>query len=766
MCNNSHAIWDCTEFKALAIAGRWAKAKDLKLCYRCLKSNHQGSDCRNFRKCGLDGCKKVHNRLLHKGEEKPDINSQESTGSLLNPEASVYQSDNFTTYSKSPNYVALRTVPVILKSGKKSVKVNALLDDGSTKTYINADIASNLGLSGQVKSVSVNVLDGQVRTFETMPVNLTLESVDGNTQFEISAFTTNRVTENLKVVNWNEESKHFPHLQGIHFPRINTSRPIIDILIGVDHPDIHRSITEIYGRPGEPYARLGPLGWTCIGKPYNEASLVSYFIEGDIENLLRGFWEVETEGTINISETLSNLNRKTVHDTEASLKYRNGRYEVGLPWKETPVLPDNYEMALSRLKGTEKKLNKMPIVKQEYQATIEQYLQKGYIRKVTCEENTHTEVHMKWYLPHFPVVRLDKDSTKVRIVFDASAKIKGVSLNDFIHEGPKLQNELFNVILRFRKHPVAVICDISEMYLQIGLRPEDRPFHRFLWKSEITPPEVYEFNRVVFGVNASPFLAMFVSRKNAELYKSDFPLAAETVLLSTYMDDSMDSVLDEETGIQLYTELSALWQKAGMFAKKWLSNSTAVMEQIPLEDRAKEVDLNCGHLPTKKTLGVMWQAEEDVFTFKVHLDVSSDVYTKRFVLKTIAKLFDPIGLLSPFIIQGKIILQKIWCEGYDWDEPIESDLRMNIMKWFSELPDLNNTKVERTLNFSKEVTSSTVHVFVDASELAYAAVIYIRHELNDSSVEIHFVCSKTKVAPLKAISIPRPELMGALVEQD
>lgn len=96
--------------------------------------------------------------------------------------------------------------------------------------------------------------------------------------------------------------------------------------------------------------------------------------------------------------------------------------------------------------------------------------------------------------------------------------MNSVSLNDFIHEGPKLQNELFNALLRFRKHPVAIMSDISEMHLQIRLRPEDRQFHRFLLKSEVTPPEEYEFNRVIFGVNASPFLAMFVSRKNAELY--------------------------------------------------------------------------------------------------------------------------------------------------------------------------------------------------------------------------------------------------------
>ena len=116
-------------------------------------------------------------------------------------------------------------------------------------------------------------------------------------------------------------------------------------------------------------------------------------------------------------------------------------------------------------------------------------------------------------------------------------------------------------------------------------------------------PSEYEFNRVVFGVNALPFLAQFVSQENSRKYAFDFPLAAETVLNSTYMDDSIDSVMTEEKGIELYTQLSQLWQKAGMKARKWLSNSRTILEHIPQENRAREVDLTKGELPNTKNLG-------------------------------------------------------------------------------------------------------------------------------------------------------------------
>ena len=127
-------------------------------------------------------------------------------------------------------------------------------------------------------------------------------------------------------------------------------------------------------------------------------------------------------------------------------------------------------------------------------------------------------------------------------MFDASAKCNGVSLNDAIHQGPKLQRDLFDVSLRFRRFPVELICDIAEMYLRIGKAPSRRPLHRFLWRDldQSRPPEEYQFNSLVFGVNSCPYQAQFVSQKHARENKEQCPKAAEAILESTYMDDSMD----------------------------------------------------------------------------------------------------------------------------------------------------------------------------------------------------------------------------------
>ena len=242
----------------------------------------------------------------------------------------------------------------------------------------------------------------------------------------------------------------------------------------------------------------------------------------EVNDTLRSFWEIETSGTAK-TPVMSTLDTSVLHKTEQSLTYSDGRYSIAIPWKESaPELHDNYQMALKRLENTEKRPRKYPEVAEIYEQTIEKYVEKGYVHKI-CGTSPGT----KWLLPHFPIIRPERETTKVCIVFDASAKLDGGSLNDIIFQGPKLQANLFEVLLRFRKHSVALICDIEEMYLQINLKTIDKQFHRFLWRTDNSQePDIYEFDRLVFGANCSPFLAQFVSQENAGRYENEYPLAA------------------------------------------------------------------------------------------------------------------------------------------------------------------------------------------------------------------------------------------------
>ena len=191
----------------------------------------------------------------------------------------------------------------------------------------------------------------------------------------------------------------------------------------------------------------------------------------------------------------------------SSIQFENGHCVVAVPWRdERPSLPNNRALAEKRLESTERKLEKNPEIAETYQKVIEEYLEKNYIRRVPLDELTPTT---EWLLPHFPVVRADRTRTKTRIVFDASAKFQGKSLNSEALPGPKLQADMFSILVRFRKELVALVGDVSQMYHQVVLPLEDRPLHRFLWRNldQSKEPEVYEFLRYVFGGCYCPFCA-------------------------------------------------------------------------------------------------------------------------------------------------------------------------------------------------------------------------------------------------------------------
>ena len=215
---------------------------------------------------------------------------------------------------------------------------------------------------------------------------------------------------------------------------------------------------DIRGRPGQPIARLTPLEWTCIGAlsdvylsdPKTHFTR-TYFASDqvtmeDLNVVLRQFWEIDSGGAESIP-TLTVEDKMVVEKVEKSIKFIDGHYQVAIPWKENKLsLSDNYKLALQRLQNLEKHLTRDPEVAAAYSEVIEKYLDKGYVRKIEMCEKQPT---VKWYLPHFAVVRTDRVTTKTRVVFDASAKCNGVSLNDMICQGPKLQRELIDVLLRF-----------------------------------------------------------------------------------------------------------------------------------------------------------------------------------------------------------------------------------------------------------------------------------------------------------------------------
>lgn len=777
-CGGNHGVWSCKGFQNLGVKERWDVAKEKKLCFRCLASGHEGRFCPKARPCPVGGCKRSHHHLLH-GFVQPDAKDER----VVTPRGGAPAHTHTSTSQKetATEAFSLRTVPVWLKGNGRKVKVNALLDDGSNETFLNEEIAGVLGLKERYQTVKVNVLNNEVETFQSMPLEVTIESLDGEFCKDIKVKTCpKRVTGDYKVENWRQSKDRWVHLRECDFAE-PAQDGYVDLLIGVDNADLHYSRADVRGEEGAPVARLGPLGWTCVGSPEGrqgagarthvsrtlftrEPTVSVDSVCCDVDRTLRRFWEVENCGlrghdTLIVTEEENEALKKL----KESIRYTGKGYKVGVPWKEDkPELPENRHTALIRLCNTENKLKKDCALGEEYSEIIHSYVEKGYLRRVEPEESSPPEV---WYLPHFPVIRMDKTTTKVRIVFDCSAKTDGVSLNDAICAGPKLQKDLFDVLIRFRRNPVALACDIKEMYLQVEIEESDRPYFRLLWRDldSSREPDVYEFSRVVFGKNSAPMEAQFVAQENARRHRHQYPLAAETVMKSTYMDDSIDSVETVREGIQLYKELDSLWGIAGMKARKWISNSSEVVEVTPKADRATELKITEGQEPVVKTLGVSWNSTSDTLNISTAEESTELLPTKRNVLKKVATVFDPLGLVSPFVIRAKILLQETWARGYDWDDVICDEVAGRIGSWYDQLRSLASVQVPRCLREAKEVIAQRVVTFVDASIQAYGTAVYLQCGYSDATTSSRLIASKSKVAPLKPMTVPRLELMGAVL---
>ena len=407
-------------------------------------------------------------------------------------------------------------------------------------------------------------------------------------------------------------------------------------------------------------------------------------------------------------------------------------------------------MARGRLKSLMRRLSQDQSVLTKYNAVIEEQRSLGIIEPVQIR---HTP-QLTHYLPHHCVVQAS-NTTKVRVVYDASARPSksSPSLNDCLYQGPSLLPDLRGILLRFRQHPVGICSDIEKAFLQLNLHPQDRDVTRFLWVKDIHQPvtennlQAFRFCRVSFGIIASPFLLSATIRHH--LLNEGTEHAAE-ILRNTYVDNILLSKPSATEALSHYESAKSSFASASMNLREWSSNSTEVTQQLPVHDRAESVQVKC--------LGLLWNTEKDTLSVSSPNAASVIVNTKRQVLQGLSRFFDPLGLLSPIFIRAKTLLQDIWKLNVEWDEPLPPEL---LARWRLIATDMD-TAADSSFPRYIEVSSQPLqlHVFCDASEVAYAVVAYVR---SCDPPRAALVFSKSCVAPLKSQSIPRLELMAAVL---
>ncbi|XP_061397608.1 uncharacterized protein LOC133333309 [Musca vetustissima] len=461
-------------------------------------------------------------------------------------------------------------------------------------------------------------------------------------------------------------------------------------------------------------------GWIITG-PISASNIrvfstnVAYSEEDNINKTLLRFWELEEVPKRSILSPADKYCEENYKKT--TRRDSNGRYIVTLPIKPEffgqPNLGHSRANCLRQFIRNEASLLKKPNIKQIYDGVVKEYLELDHMKSVPVPSANSTVC----YLPHHPVINPEKQTTKLRVVFNASNKTSnGNSLNDVLYVGPTLQLDLVLLILRWRVFKYVFNCDITQMYRQILVDSAHTPLQRILFRdSPDKPIQDFELKTVTFGVNCAPYLAIRTLLQLADDTEDKFPLAAHILRKCMYVDDVLTGYHNLETAHLSRDQLIRVLSSAKFELRKWTSNDRSILECLPAEHLIDTKLLDFVEASSSKPLGIRWNAQLDVFYFNVKPLTKKSTYTKREVLSTIAKLFDPIGWLGPVLIVAKIIMQRIWLDHIDWDDSLPSTTEGAWQKFVETYQDVNFIQIPRWVNYVPDC-SAELHIFSDASE--------------------------------------------------
>ena len=761
--------------------------KQKGLCFRCLAKGHVGKQCRSQKKCSR--CSKQHHvTICHQANQKPANTEDRSIG---NTEAS----NDVSLLIRSSSSVVMPTAKAILKSSNslKEMTVRILFDSGSNKTFIRQDVCDQLGIESMTtQKLLVNTFGkSNSEEHECGTVRFLLRKPDSHDLFELNGFTV----PSICGTQMSAALGQFPHFNGLDLAdSVDIRDPTpgeISILVGADQfYDI--VLGEVRRGDYGPAAISSKLGWMACG-PLSLAddtklsnmdnsltTHVSILHCDSLSKELHKFWDLEHIGIAGKEEIPPFLS--------LPIKMADGRYETPLPWKddkETLKLPTNFGVASRRLRTTLRHLKSQPDLVDKYQEIIEDQLEQGVLETVP-ENSSEETVH---YLPHSPVIRPTAESTKIRIVLDASSKQQGrPSLNDCLQTGTNDLPHVASLVCGFRFSPIAILADIEKAFLQISIPPGDRDVLRILWVNDPKKIDqkmiVYRYTRLVFGLTASPAVLNSVLDFHISKLSETDPVVFSKLNGHLYVDNLVTGCnsLDEAKHLNSVTKSS--FQEANFNMRQWKSNSSEFKQfvqsvngddvcdkRIPgsQEESIANEQLNPNlNSVNEKVLGVEWDATIDEFVFDLRRLSCNDCQepTKRTVLCTIASVYDPLGILSPIMVQAKLLFQKL-CNTLHWDESLQGVDLQCWKDWISKISSVN-LRIPRRIHVSDDETVKIqLHGFSDASAVAYAAVIYLRitsHRSGLTFTESFLLASKSRVVPLsKTLSIPRLELLGALL---
>ncbi|XP_071652824.1 uncharacterized protein [Temnothorax longispinosus] len=750
-CNEKHDSSQCERARKMSLEERQDIVKQKNACFNCLKTGHGRRFCRYNIKCAW--CSKRHVLLMCR-----EITAEGSTKKNPTEEPTKKQEESSLANLSLSTEIFLQTLRVKMRNQEKERVVRAVLDTGSHRSYVLDRTAKKLDCEEIGQYNIVHLLFGGVKTKpqQHKGYRIRLSSLDGSYACNFVALGQETICQDIPGIRrgpWVQELSH----KGIRLTDVGQANEPISILIGSDIAgklltgklqEIECGATAIETR----------LGWTVMGKNLQEKTsrvdpallTVSMFTR---DAKVSDLWRLDVLGiTDPVQAKTKEAHLEQVKDyfRQTVTVNNSGRYEVFLPWKENhPPLSDNKEMAIKRLEINTRRL-KSDNLFEDYCRVLEEWTAEGIIEQVPLPEVNDSG----YYLPHRHVLK-ENSTTRLRPVFDASARgIDSPSLNQCLEVGPNLIELIPTMLLRFRERRIGVISDIKRAFLQISVSPKERNVLRFLWWSKEDPTKitVYRHCRVVFGVSSSPFLLgatieLLLERALQQATTDEQRAIIRKLQKSFYVDNCVTSV-DSNEELQLFMEGATDAMSAGGFLLRgWeYSDPTLIRD-------------------SSSVLGLTWNRGQDTLSLtKAALEEPlPEKVTKRSILSAAQKIFDPIGLACPLLLRPKLLLQKLWSTDLDWDTEVNKEIEDIFREWHQQLKLLKELHIPRWI-FGDELRecSTSLHVFVDASQDAYAAVLFARTETS-KGVKVQLIEAKARVAPLGKSTINRLELLAATI---
>ncbi|KRY80861.1 hypothetical protein T4D_1618, partial [Trichinella pseudospiralis] len=685
-CQKQHTIAECASLKQASRQKQREMATRYRLCFCCLKPGHVSSACKTDRRRKRPASKvssavvSVGTTTTERVQETPTVECKSSSVSMMHANLASEKRGKINRFQT----IKARA----FGDAGSGITVTCLLDTGAEYSFIREDVASALGVVGRAQPVKVEGFGGVTHEHpSSQVVQLWLGRLDGSQNAErypLEALTVPSLCHRIPVSKI--LTSEWEHLQFLDPVIDDESSDEVHVVIGIDY--YYRFLGDAIrrGKPGDPVAVETVLGWIICGpvNPHPAPETVAAFnavVEPKVEDLLRRFWEIEEMGVPFRSESDKVDPEKRFRE---GLSYDGTRYSVRLLWKNSGCwLPDNFAVAERRLETLERRMAREPSRRDVHSSILHSYLVNGWAEEITSEGPEGRT----WYLPHHVVSQQGPGATKHRIVFDASAKFKGTSLNEQLDSGLKLQADLLGILLRFRRFRVALQSDIAKMFLQVGLREEDRDVCRFLWRKDGPggPIATYRLTRVCFSLACSPYLAMQVVNHHLREKRDCFGTVVDDIMAGMYVDDLVVSCDSIEEARDFAHRSSELLASGGFHLAKWASNAPEALVDRPTEEIFRD-RYSC----LWKTLGVSWNPQEDELTFRPpELAASQNQETKRDLLRTAASVFDPLGGLTPFTVRAKQMFQSLWQTGMAWDDNLPAEVELQWRVWKLELNELH-----------------------------------------------------------------------------